>query len=176
VNMALSLFHPEGPQGHSAVLSSCRTWRYALERRWGSGPFVMFIGLNPSTADETVDDPTIRRCIRFGKDWRMGGLLMTNLFAYRATDPAELSRAEDPIGPDADVWLTTCSMRSALVVAAWGAHPFALRRVADVLAVVGNVYALGLTKDGHPRHPLYMPASAKPFAYNATAPHPKARR
>lgn len=163
--MPISLFGLDQEHGHSAVLSPCRTWRYALERRWGSGPFVMFVGLNPSTADEHVDDPTIRRCIRFAKDWGFGGLLMANLFGYRATKPADLVKAADPIGPDTDVWLTTLSCRSALVVAAWGAHAFTERRAGDVLELLGDVYALGLTKDGAPRHPLYMRADSKPFKW-----------
>jgi hypothetical protein len=153
----LSLFQ----NGHSAVLSPCRTWRYALERRWGTGPFVLFVGLNPSTADESVDDPTIRRCIGFAKAWGFGGLLMGNLFAFRATSPRDLCRALDPVGPDTDVWLGTLSVRASVVVAAWGAHPFALSRSEDVLALLGDdVCCLGTTKSGAPRHPLYLPKTA----------------
>lgn len=167
----LSLFHPTAPMGHSAVLSPCRTYRYALERRWGGGPFVLFVGLNPSTADESADDPTIRRCIGFARAWGFGGLLMGNLFAYRATDPRDLVAAADPVGPDADVWLTTMAMRSGLVIAAWGAHAMAKRRAPDALAALGEVHALGATKDGSPRHPLYMRADSQPKPWRLAVPH-----
>ncbi len=84
----------------NAHLSICRRYRYALLRRWGEGKNAMFIGLNPSTADETADDPTIRRCVSFAKAWGFGGLCMANLFAYRATNPADMLMQADPIGPD----------------------------------------------------------------------------
>jgi hypothetical protein len=159
----LSLFHPAAPNGHSAVLSPCRTYRYALERRWGSGPFVLFVGLNPSTADESVDDNTIRRCIGFAKTWGYGGLLMGNLFAFRATKPRDLRTAADPVGPDNDVWLTTLSLRAGLIVAAWGADPIVSSRVCDALDALGDeVQCLGTTKDGQPRHPLYLRKDTKP--------------
>lgn len=82
-----------------AHLSPCRRYRYALWRRWGDGPHAMFIGLNPSTADETADDPTIRRCIAFARAWGYGALCMANLFAYRATQPADMLAQDDPVGP-----------------------------------------------------------------------------
>jgi len=165
----LSLFHPQ-ETGHSAVFSPCRTWRYALERRWGAGPFVLFVGLNPSTADETVDDPTIRRCIRFARDWGYAGLLMGNLFAFRATDPKAMAHANDPVGPDNDVWLTTLSLRAGLTIAAWGAHPLTAGRARDAMDILGDVQALGLSKDGYPRHPLYMRADSRPRPYTAALP------
>lgn len=149
-----------------AILSPCRNYRYVLERRWGDGPLVLFIGLNPSTADETEDDPTIRRCIRFARDWYYGGLLMGNLFAYRTVNPFELSRAEDPIGPDNDAWLAILNLRAGLTVAAWGAHKAAGPRAERILPLLGTVYALGVTKDGSPRHPLYMPVDSKPTRWS----------
>lgn len=154
----------------AAVLSPDRVFRYALERRWGSGPFVLFVGLNPSTADEHVDDPTIRRCVGFAKAWGYGGLLMGNLYGFRATDPRALRTAADPVGPDTDVWLTTMMVRSGLVVAAWGANRLARDRAPDVLAALGglrNVRHLGLTKDGSPRHPLYLPGGVLPEPFAA---------
>lgn len=164
--MPLSLFHPAAPYGHSAVLSPCRTWRYALERRWGSGPFVLFVGLNPSTADENVDDQTIRRCIRYGKDWGFGGLLMGNLYAYRATQQADLALAPDPVGPDCDVWLTTMSVRAGLVVAAWGANPGPdPHRPAHAIDLLGELHVLGFTKSLDPRHPSRMRADARPIRW-----------
>lgn len=155
----------EGDTGHSAVLSPCRTWRYALERRWGSGPFCLFVMLNPSTADESEDDPTIRRCIGFARSWGYGGLLVGNLYALRATNPAELAKAEDPVGPDNMTWLGTLAVRSSLVVAAWGAHPMAKKQAQELIGWghLGNFTVLGLTKSGHPRHPLYMRRDCQPL-------------
>jgi hypothetical protein len=96
-----------------------------------------------------------------------GGLLMGNLFAFRATDPKAMVAASDPVGPDADVWLTTMAVRSGLTVAAWGAHRFAKHRAPDVVSLLGEVHALGTTRDGAPRHPLYLRADAKPRPWSA---------
>jgi hypothetical protein len=88
---------------HSAISSPCRTYRYSLFRVWNPKfPSVMFVGLNPSTADEQEDDPTVRRCVGFARKWNFGGLILVNLFAYRSTDPAGLLEAEDPVGPGND--------------------------------------------------------------------------
>jgi hypothetical protein len=140
-----------------AVLSPCRTWRYALERRWGKGPFVMFLMLNPSKADERRNDNTIVRCMDFAERWGAGGLLVGNLFAFRATKPADLARAEDPVGPDCDVWLTTMALRSFMIVAAWGSQPRVADRVDQVIELVGKeMLCLGHTKNGSPRHPVRL--------------------
>lgn len=145
------------------MLSPCRRYRYALERRWGAGPFVMFIGLNPSVADEVTDDATIRVCRGYAKRWGFGGMLMGNLYGYRATHPVELAAAEDPVGFDTDVWLTTMRLHATTVVAAWGSHAMATpERVADVLELVGSVTALATTKSGAPRHPLRLRADLQP--------------
>lgn len=156
---------------NNALLSPCRTWRYVLQRRWGSGPFVLFVGLNPSTADESVDDPTIRRCVGFAKRWRIGGLpvgglLMGNLFAYRSTYPKALRTVEDPVGPDNDVWLTTMAVRSALVIAAWGADDFAVDRAKEVSSLLGEMKALRITKTGAPGHPVRLPNALEPIAWS----------
>jgi hypothetical protein len=122
----------------------------------------MFIGLNPSTADETEDDPTIRRCIAFARSWGYDALCMTNLFAYRATQPAMMLAAANPEGPDNDSVLTTLAPKAGVIVAAWGAHgPFRHRDKA-VRALIPNLHYLRLTKDGQPGHPLYLPAGLKP--------------
>jgi hypothetical protein len=122
----------------------------------------MFIGLNPSTADETKDDPTIRRCVAFAKAWGYGGLFMTNLFAFRATDPADMKRAADPYGWDNDHTLTSLARRAGIVVAAWGAHGAYQGRDRSVRLLVPNLHYLRLTKAGHPGHPLYLPANLTP--------------
>jgi hypothetical protein len=149
--------------GGSAVFSKCMRYRYVLRRVWDrSKQSVLFIGLNPSTADATNDDPTIRRCIRFASDWGFGSVTVANLFAYRATQPQKLRRARDPIGPENDRWLQDLQSESDLVVAAWGVHGALRERNLEVLGKISPAYCLGLTKEGHPRHPLYLKASARP--------------
>lgn len=150
----------------AATFSRCRTWRYSLSRHWDPElKAVAFVGLNPSTADETADDPTIRRCTRFARDWGYGGLVMLNLFAYRATDPRDMKAAADPVGPENDTYLQRCAERAGIVVAAWGAHGDYQGRAQDVVdrGLLGSFTVLGLTKDGHPRHPLYMRADCRPL-------------
>lgn len=124
-----------------------------------------FVGLNPSTADETQDDPTIRRCIGFARDWGYARLKMLNLYAYRATDPRELRHAPDPVGLENDHVLSVVFGGSDLIVAAWGSCADA-ERVAKVMGwPIHPRVCLGLTKAGAPRHPLYVQRSAslRPF-------------
>ena len=102
-----------------AVLSEDRVYRYALWRIWNEDrPLVMFVGLNPSTADETNDDPTLRRCMGFAESWGYGGVIMANIFAYRATDPKIMKQTEAPIGPENDEWLRKLSNVSDLKLCA----------------------------------------------------------
>lgn len=150
----------------SAVISECGRYRYALLRRWGDAPtFATFVLLNPSTADAEQDDPTIRRCIGFAKAWGLAALRVVNVYALRSTDPEALRRADDPVGPLNDRYLTrhaeAARDEGMPLVAAWGAHADP-NRVRQVLALPGMtaLTALGTTKDGHPRHPLYLPAAA----------------
>lgn len=153
----------------AAIISDCGTYRYALSRpREGESawyPAAVFLMLNPSTADADNDDPTIRRCRRFAKDWSCEGLIVGNLFALRSTDPDQLLTHADPIGPDNDSWLRRMTARSVTVVCAWGAHPMAVERgvqVARMLTDVGvSLFCLGTTKSGAPRHPLYVRADQK---------------
>jgi len=150
-----------------AIFSPCRAYRYSLWRIWSDVmPVVGFIGLNPSTADETVNDPTIRRCMRFAKDWGYGGLIMLNLFAFRSTDPKGLRTVDDPVGPENDGHLCTQSEMCAKMIAAWGIHGAYLDRGAQVQQMLsGNLWHLGLTKDGFPRHPLYLRADIEPMRF-----------
>lgn len=157
---------PLGTSSCSASLSPCRRYRYDLWRRWAPGPYAMFIGLNPSTADETQDDPTIRRCIGFAKAWGYSALCMTNLFAFRATDPKEMKAEVDPIGWGNDATIIRLSADAGVVIAAWGVHGTHLDRAADVVKLIPNLQCLGLSKDGHPRHPLYLKADCEPFSLN----------
>ncbi len=151
---------------NGAILSPDRLYRYALWRLWERGTRVaLFVGLNPSTADETQDDPTIRRCIAFAKSWGCGGMFMGNLYGWRATDPSELRHVENPIGPRNDATLLGMAAASDIVVAAWGAGgdiPGYPRRGAQVCAMLPRVHYLRLNKNGSPAHPLYLPKTLKP--------------
>lgn len=121
----------------------------------------MFVGLNPSTADEVEDDRTIQRCVNFAKRWGYGSLCMVNLFAYRATSPKAMLAHADPIGVDNDRWLVEFADDAAVVVAAWGASGTHLQRDQAVIRLLaGKLSCLGRTKGGHPRHPLYVRADA----------------
>ena len=148
-----------------AEFSECRTYRYVLWRRWGWQGYakqVMFIGLNPSTADETEDDQTVRRCVRFAKDWNYSGLLMVNAFAFCATDPGEMKKAGDPIGPENDEVIAYRAAQAGLIVAAWGAH-CSTERELEVCHTIGKtIHCLGRTKAGRPRHPLRLRADTTP--------------
>ena len=149
-----------------ATFSPCRTFRYSLWRRWeGEEGIVMFIGLNPSTADEIENDRTVNRCISFAKSWGYAGLCMTNLFAFRATDPAVMLAAPAPIGPDNDRYLLEYAAQANLVVAAWGTDGAHLNRDRDVRRLLRNLHYLRLTKEGHPGHPLYLPGILKPVPW-----------
>lgn len=145
-----------------AEFSARRVFRYELGRVWDEAlPLAMFIGLNPSTADETHDDPTIRRCIGFARSWGAGGILMGNIFAYRSTDPHALRQIADPlavIGEANDTYLRDMAARSEWTVAAWGVHGALHRRGEQVASLIPGLQCLGRTKQGFPRHPLYLRA------------------
>jgi hypothetical protein len=160
---------PNAP-GTGAEFSTCRTWRYSLWRIWdwqGFANCVAFIGLNPSTADENIDDPTIRRCIDFAKRWGYGGLYMLNLFAFRATDPAVMKAAPDPIGPENDRQLAYYQSNVGRVVAAWGKHGSHANRAAAIRKILrGPLHCLGVNNDGSPKHPLYVKGDTVPSIWN----------
>jgi hypothetical protein len=156
-----------------------REYRYTLWREWDCDyltgcaddlphikEYVMFIGLNPSTADETKDDPTIRKCIGFSKRWGYGALCMANLFAYRATNPKVMKAQADPIGPENNRWLVSCARGAGIVVAAWGKdgrHNSRAAVVFGLVAAVKETYCLRQNKDGTPEHPLYVPYEVEPY-------------
>lgn len=157
-----------GLVARGADLSSCGRYRYVLHREWAPRTArMLFIMLNPSTADALVDDPTIRRCMGFARREKYGGIDVVNLYAWRATDPRELAEAFDPQGPDNDRYLDDRireqAQSDALIICAWGAHPIATE-VGDALITRYKLegvdfHCLGKTKDGHPKHPLYVPAN-----------------
>ena len=146
-------------------------YRYCLRRVWRDPPSrtVAFVLLNPSTADAVRDDPTIARCVGFAKAWGFDALAAVNLFALRATDPAALRRAADPVGPHNDRYILAAAGAADMVVAAWGAHGAYLGRagrVAERLARTQLLWHLGLTRSGQPRHPLYMAARTVPAPWH----------
>lgn len=132
----------------------------------------MFIGLNPSTADETQDDPTIRRCIAFAKAWGYAALCMTNLFAFRATDPKDMMAATDPVGEDNDAHLLAMAEKAGVIVAAWGVNGTYKGRDAKVRKLIPMLHCLSLTKHNHPAHPLYLPKTLTPMPLSAVSPAP----
>ena len=150
-----------------AQFSRDRRYRYRLWRRWDpSRPQIAFCMLNPSTADERADDPTIRRCIGFARDWGYGGVEIVNIFALRATDPRELRSADDPIGRANDAHVIEVAQRSSAVVIAWGVHGALLARGAAALRLLSpraRLLALGWTRAGEPRHPLYLRRDVRPI-------------
>lgn len=140
-----------------AQISHCGLYRYTLERAWSIGTSrMLFIGLNPSTADWASDDPTIRRCVQFAKREGHDGLLVGNLFAFRTKSPAELREVSLPVGPDNDYWLKKLAERATQVVLAWGNHGRLLKRDQLVAAMFKGAHCFGITKEGQPIHPLYQ--------------------
>jgi len=155
----------DNPMNHSgATFSACQRYRYTLWRWWSMEPMdparmVAFVGLNPSTADASVDDPTIRRCINFAKAWGYDGMVMLNLFAWRDTDPKGMKAASNPIGEDNGGAIIMVCQAVATVVLCWGVHGEFLGRgyrVQQMLTKVRECHCFGLTKEGHPKHPLYL--------------------
>lgn len=154
----------------AAEFNETRSHRWALTRQLSPAMHVLkdppeiaaFIMLNPSTADETQNDPTIRRCIGFAEDWGCRGLFIFNMFAVRATDPREMDKHPDPVGPINDKAIYAgLRLTNGPVVVAWGADKMVSaereRAIYDVIRTAGDVpQCLGTTKDGHPRHPLYL--------------------
>lgn len=157
--------------GHTAAvqrwahLSRDGEHRLVLGRRWAEGPLVAFIGLNPSTADAELDDPTSRRCMGFARAWGFGGVLIANLFTLRTPDPRELAASRRPLTLGADNALRDVGEAADLLIEAWGAHAMARERSEHVRALLEGRApraVIGLTRDGAPRHPLYAPADAAP--------------
>lgn len=153
---------------NSAVLSGCGTYRYRLTREWADGECVTWLMLNPSTADATVDDPTIRKCVGFSKRWGYGRMVVVNLFALRSPDPRALARNTDPVGPENDCYLTQAFEEGREIICAWGCvqHlssklawriPAVLQRIPEHTPTV----CLGRRRDYAPRHPLMLPYTAQ---------------
>jgi hypothetical protein len=153
-----------------ATFSEDKLYRYNLWRRWGSksSEKVTFVMLNPSTADAEKFDPTVRRCFGYACDWGFGIMEVVNLFAFRSTYPAMLSKVGDPVGPENDAVILKAVKESDLVVAAWGIHGRLYGRdlmVQRLLEGVKDLHCIGTTKAGAPLHPLHQPKRLRPVLY-----------
>ena len=162
-------------ENRTAVFSPCRKWRYHLQQVWDdTKPNLMWMMLNPSTADETKNDPTVERCEQRARMWGFGGVEVYNIFSYRATDPEDMKSHADPIGPDNDSWVVTFAKKSreTTAIIGWGNHGGHLNRGKQVLDIIeahnGVVKALKVNASGHPKHPLYVGYKqlAEPFTWN----------
>lgn len=159
----MSLF-PEITSG--AEFSKCRNYRYCLWRIWdATKPKVMFIGLNPSTANEISDDPTIRRVVKFASDWEFGGVYMLNLFGWVTAYPEELKKCNDPVGEN-DLWLKKMGDLSHTIVFAWGNFKEAKERARIVSELFPEAIALQINKNGSPKHPLYVKGDVIPVKFH----------
>lgn len=153
-----------------AVISDCGKYRYLLRRTWDYDRIrVLFVMLNPSTADAKVDDPTIHSCVRLCRAWGYGSFEVINLFGLRATDPSELSKAHDVVGPDNDRIAAVAVERCDVPICAWGAHKMAESRASEIKNLITSrrptVFCLGTTKGGAPKHPLYIKTGTPLMVY-----------
>ena len=152
----------------NTILSPCRTWRYTLWREWDSTKdYALFLGLNPSLADEQVNDRTINREIDFARRWGYGGLAKWNLFGFRTPYPAVMKAAADPVGPENDRHLLRLARDAGIIVAAWGNGGAYRRRSEMVLRLLAafDVHAFVITGENQPKHPLYVKGDVEPFLW-----------
>jgi len=167
--------HTKGDAPSTAIYSDCERYRYSLTRVWDpAGRRVLFVMLNPSTATEVQNDPTVERCERRARALGFGAFRVTNIFAWRDTDPRAMRAAPDPIGPGNDAAILEGADWADQIVAAWGTHGAHLDRgpqVETLLRQAGHPLShLGLTRHGHPRHPLYLAYSEPPRPWVGTTP------
>jgi hypothetical protein len=158
------------PQQAGAIFDVTATYRYSLWRMWSANlPRVVFIMLNPNRADAQHTDPTLRRCLDFATRWGFGSLEVVNLFAYRTSSPAHLRHVADPVGEYNELFVAQAMRRAACSVAAWGNYGTLLDRdrvLFELPAWTDALYCLGLTQEGHPRHPLYVRSTTSLMAYS----------
>lgn len=150
-----------------AEFSACRRWRTLLWRRWdAAGPVANFLMLNPSTADERVLDPTCARARDYAERWGFGALLVTNVFAWRATEPGRMKAAANPVGEGNDAAILHAARNAQLVVCAWGNHGLHLARSGAVQRLLRGagvrLHVLRFNANGEPAHPLYLPGRLRP--------------
>ena len=159
--------HIKGDAPSVAIYSDCEKYRYALTRTWDDqGRKVLFVMLNPSTATEVQNDPTVERCERRARALGFGAFCVTNIFAWRDTDPKKMRAAKDPIGPENDATILEWSHWADSIICAWGTHGAHLARGAQVEGLLRKtgreLNHLGLSKAGHPKHPLYIAYEKQP--------------
>jgi len=159
--------HTKGDANSIAIYSDCEQYRYALTRVWKfEASRLVFVMLNPSTATEVQNDPTVERCERRARTLGFGSLQVTNIFAWRDTDPKKMRTAKEPIGPDNDKTIMEACSWGDQIIAAWGTHGAHLNRGVQVKQILLSsdkpVFHLGISKGGHPKHPLYIAYSQKP--------------
>lgn len=162
--------HTKGDAPSTAVYSDCETYRYSLTRIWDpEGAKVMFVMLNPSTATEVQNDPTIERCERRARALGFGGFRATNIFAIRATDPRVMRAATDPEGPENEAAILSGATWADQIICAWGTHGAhreqGPRIEAALRATARPLFHLGLSKHGHPKHPLYISYTQQPLEW-----------
>jgi hypothetical protein len=153
-----------------ATFSPCRKYRYTLTRSWNQKQFCLFVCLNPSTADEHIDDPTVRRCIRFAESWGYGGMVMCNLIPFRSTDPKKIYDQDNrPMWSllENERYIKKLTVIAGMTIAAWGAHG-AIQDMGQyyIKNILHNPHYLSLTKDGHPGHPLYLKKTLQPKPFS----------
>jgi hypothetical protein len=158
-----------------AQFSRCRRWRYLLWRRWDAArPVANFLMLNPSTADELKLDPSCTRARNYAERWGYGGLIVTNIFGWRATDPKVMRAVRDPVGRGNDAAILRAAREAKIVVCAWGSHGEHMQRgmrVVDMLTSHGiELHSLRVTAGGHPSHPLYLPQTLTPAVFPPLSP------
>ncbi len=149
-----------------AVFSKSRSHRYALYRYYHGDRYVMFVCLNPSTATETKNDPTVRRCIGYAHQWGFGGVVVCNIFAYRATDPKDMESHDFPIEEECeanDYWINWFAKGASRIVCSWGNHGQYLDQGEAIHSLIYDYrpFCFGVTKAGHPKHPLYLASDCK---------------
>ncbi len=166
--------HTKDDAPSTAIYSDCESYRYSLSRVWKpSDKMVMFVMLNPSTASEVHNDPTVERCERRARTLGFGGFRVTNIFAWRATDPRDMRAADDPIGPQNDAMLLEGANWADKIIAAWGVHGAHMDRGKAVSIMLSQtskpLFHLSLSKAGHPKHPLYLPYVQQPIPWDLTS-------
>lgn len=167
--------HQKGDAASTAIYSPCESYRYALTRVWQpGGRRALFVMLNPSTATEMQNDPTVERCERRARALGFGAFRVCNIFAWRATDPRDMRAASDPVGTGNDAAILDAADWADAIICAWGTHGAHLNRGPEVEAMLRTtgreLSHLGLSKAGHPKHPLYIGYATQPVVWGqATA-------
>ncbi|MBU0467052.1 MAG: DUF1643 domain-containing protein [Nanoarchaeota archaeon] len=163
-------FEKEGVYSE-ALFSECEKYRYKLKRKWDNNlPQIMFIGLNPSTADEIKNDPTVSRMINYAKQWGYGSVSVCNVFAFRATFPKDLKNTKELVGRENDKSITEEAQSSEKIVIAWGNHALFMNRNIEMMSLLHKheLFCIGVNKNGEPKHVLYLKKDLSPELFSET--------